>query len=200
MDRIYLKEQAKASLDNQLFGSKWLMAVLACLIFGALEGGVSQIIPGVGAMIIMGPMLFGLTYLFLKQSRDNAPMQLGDLFKGFTEDFVGNFLLGLLMNIFVALWSLLFVIPGIVKSYAYSQAFYIKADHPGYDWRACLSASQAMMQGHKMELFILDLSFIGWYFVGSLCLGVGTLWVAAYHQATRAQFYKALCGTAWIEG
>lgn len=55
-----------------------------------------------------------------------------------------------------------------------------------------------MMNGHRMELFLLDLSFIGWYIVGALCLGLGTLWVIPYHQAARTQFYVALCSEPQI--
>ncbi len=71
-------------------------------------------------------------------------------------------------------------------------SFYIKADHPEYDWRQCINESKAMMYGHKWELFVLDLSFIGWMIVGALCLGIGTLWATAYQSAARAQFYESL--------
>ena len=94
--------------------------------------------------------------------------------------------------IFIFLWSLLFIIPGIVKSYSYAMCMYVKSDHPDYDWRACLDTSRQLMQGNKWRLFVLDLSFIGWYIVGAMVVGIGTLWVTPYHQATRAQFYEAL--------
>ena len=102
--------------------------------------------------------------------------------------------MGLMSSLFVLLWSLLLLIPGIVKSYAYEMIYYIKADHPEYDWRACLKESQKMMKGHKGELFMLDLSFLGWYLVGALCLGIGDLWVIPYHEAAKAQFYLNLKG------
>ena len=128
----------------------------------------------------------------MKQARDHQPMDLGDMFKGFSSDFGQNLLIGLMTAIFTALWSLLLIVPGIVKAYSYSMVYYIKADHPEYDWRQCIAESQAMMNGHKMDLFILDLSFIGWMIVGSLCLGVGTLWVSAYMEAARAHFYESI--------
>ena len=71
-------------------------------------------------------------------------------------------------------------------------AVYIKVDHPDYDWKQCIDESQRMMQGHKGELFVLDLSFIGWLFVGACCCGVGTLWVNAYMAAAHSQFYENL--------
>ena len=82
------------------------------------------------------------------------------------------------------------IIPGIVKAYAYSMAYYIKLDHPDYGWNACITASRQLMDGHKWEKFVLDLSFLGWIIVGSLCLGVGTLWVTPYMEAANAQFYE----------
>lgn len=143
-------------------------------------------------LLLTGPITYGLSKLFLKQARDNQDMVFSDLFNGFKEDFGGTFLINLMTVIFVFLWSLLFVFPGIVKAYAYSMAYYIKADHPDYDWKACINESKRLMTGHKGELFVLDLSFIGWYIVGALCLGVGTLWVTPYHQAARAHFYQTI--------
>lgn len=194
MTRAELKTRAKAQLGNGIFKDNWLFAVIVILIYGLLAGAINAI-PGAGSaasLIISGPLSYGIAKLFLKQAKDGEKMEIGSLFDGFKDDFGGNLVLGLLRDIFVVLWSLLFVIPGIVKAYSYSMAFYIKADHPDYDWRACLDESKKMTKGHKMELFILDLSFIGWLIVGAICFGVGTLWVAAYMQATRAQFYEAL--------
>lgn len=112
-----------------------------------------------------------------------SPMNVADVFRGFPEDFGGTLLLGLLSSLFTFLWGLLLVVPGIVKAYSYSQAFFVKVDRPEYDWRACMDESIRLMDGHKMDLFILDLSFLGWYIVGALCIGVGTLWVYPYHMA-----------------
>ena len=192
MSRAELKARAKAQLGNNIFGNTWLTALLACFIVGAITTAAGTILPGIGGIILTGPLSFGLFYIFLKQARDGQTMNIMDIFKGFTDDFAQTLLIGLMTAIFKALWSLLFVIPGIVKSYAYSMAFYIKADHPEYDWQQCINASKAITKGHKGELFILDLSFIGWYFVGALCLGIGTLWVVPYHNAAKAQFYETI--------
>ena len=192
MTRQEIKARAKDQLGNNLFCNAWLFAVLACFIFSVICSAAGSIIVGIGAVIVTGPLSFGLNYLFLKQARDHQPMDLGDMFKGFSNDFGQNLLIGLMTAIFTALWSLLLIVPGIVKAYSYSMVYYIKADHPEYDWRQCIAESQAMMNGHKMDLFILDLSFIGWMIVGSLCLGVGTLWVSAYMEAARAHFYESI--------
>jgi uncharacterized membrane protein len=150
------------------------------------------VLPAVGALLITGPISLGGAYVIVKLVRTGQKIDFKDLFGGFTQDIGQNILLGLLSSVFVALWSLLLVVPGIVKAYSYSMIYYIKADHPEYDWRTCLQASQELTRGHKMELFVLDLSFIGWYLVGALCLGVGTLWVTPYHEAAKALYYEQL--------
>lgn len=192
MTRQEIKAKAREQLGNGIFTNTWLFAVLACFVFSAICGAAGSIIPGLGAVIVTGPLSFGMSYLFLKQARDRQPMELGDLFKGFTVDFGQNLLIGLMTTIFTALWTLLLVVPGFVKAYSYSMAYFIKADHPDYDWRQCINESKAMMNGRKMDLFLLDLSFIGWMIVGSLCLGVGTLWVTAYMNAAHARFYEGI--------
>ena len=190
MNRAELKARARAQLGGGIFQNLWMMGLAVCLLIGLLESAATTILPAIGALIVIGPLEYGQAYIFLKQARDRQPVQLGDMFRGFQDDFGGTFLIGFLSQLFVALWSLLFLIPGIVKSYAYSMAYYVKLDHPDYGWKACIDESRQLMDGHKWEKFVLDLSFLGWILVGVLCLGVGTLWVTPYMAATEAQFYE----------
>ena len=190
MDRAELKARARAQLGGGIFQNLWMMGLAVCLLIGLMESAAAGIIPGIGALLVVGPLEYGMAYIFLKQARDHQSVQLGDMFRGFQDDFGGTFLIGLMTSLFTFLWSLLFVIPGIVKAYAYSMAYYIKLDHPDYGWNACITASRQLMNGHKWEKFVLDLSFLGWIIVGSLCLGVGTLWVTPYMEAANAQFYE----------
>ena len=190
MDRAELKARARAQLGGGIFQNLWMMGLAVCLLIGLLESAATTILPAIGALIVIGPLEYGQAYIFLKQARDRQPVQLGDMFRGFQDDFGGTVLIGFLSQLFVALWSLLFLIPGIVKSYAYSMAYYVKLDHPDYGWKACIDESRRLMNGHKWEKFVLDLSFLGWILVGVLCLGVGTLWVTPYMAATEAQFYE----------
>ncbi|MBQ8831769.1 MAG: DUF975 family protein [Oscillospiraceae bacterium] len=190
--RQELKARAKAQLDGGIFKEKWLWAVLVCLI-ASVAVGIVNVVPVVGTLaciVITGPIMYAVHAMFLKQARNNQPMVLEDLLKGFTGDFLQTFLIGLMTTVFTVLWSLLFVIPGIVKAYSYSMAYFIKVDNPTFTWKDCINASKDMMNGHKMELFVQDLSFLGWMIVGSICLGVGTLWVMPYQYATRAHFYQ----------
>lgn len=187
MNRKEIKAAARKQLGNGIFKENWLIALLVILIEGAIVSAAS-----IASIVVVGPMAFGVAYLFLKQARDNEKMNIGDIFKGFADDFGGTFLIGFMSELFIFLWSLLFVIPGIIKTYAYSMVYYIKVDHPEYSWKECLDESQRMMKGHKWELFVLELSFIGWIFVGMLTFGIGMLFVAPYMEASYAQFYNAL--------
>ncbi len=197
MNRAELKARAKAKLEGNLFGTKWLHGVLAFLIVAvinaAISGIVGQVIPVVGTFVasaLTGIVTYGIAYSFLKQARTGAAVEVGDVFCGFSNKFGDYFLLGLMYNVFVWLWSLLFVVPGIVKSIAWSFVYQIKADHPEYTWKQCLDESNRMTMGHKMDIFVLHLSFIGWYLVGAIALGVGTLWVQTYQQATMTELYE----------
>ena len=187
-----LRAEARENLGGNIFANVWLMAFVVVLIYSAILGIVSNI--PVAPILISGAFAFGLALVFLKLARGEDRVNIEDLFKGFSEGFAQNLLLGLMISIFTTLWTLLFIIPGIVKSYAYSMAFFIRNDHPDYDWSTCIAESQKLMQGKKMKLFLLDLSFIGWYLLGFLAFGIGVVWASAYAQAARAAFYCDLVG------
>ena len=192
MTREQIKERSKAQLGSNIFGNLWLMALLVCFVYSAIISAASAITYSVGAIILAGPLSYGLSWVMLGLARGSGAVKVEDLFKGFTNDFGKNLILGVMISIYTFLWSLLFVIPGIVKAYAYSMAYYIRLDHPEYDWSTCIKESERMMDGHKADLFVQDLSFIGWFIVGGLCLGIGTLWVYPYCSLARANFYESV--------
>ncbi|MHB1483037.1 MAG: DUF975 family protein [Saccharofermentanales bacterium] len=96
------------------------------------------------------------------------------------------------MLLFSVLWTMLFYIPGIIKFYAYRMIPFILADNPGIGAKRALKLSSKMTKGHKMEMFVLDLSFLGWYLLGYLACFVGLYGVYPYHQATFAELYDVL--------
>ena len=212
-DRKQLKEMAKDQLGHELFGSRWLKMLLVWLVYdliisvvsgtgtrsydtanGAVMVGVlvASAILAVAAIIISGPLQYGMIRITVGCARDNKEAEFTEFGAGFKECMADAILLSVIQSIFIFLWTLLLIIPGIIKSYAYSMAFYIQQDQENKDWSYCLKKSQEMMKGHKWDLFVLDLSFIGWYIVGLLCIGIGTLWVVPYHQLTKANFYLEL--------
>lgn len=119
------------------------------------------------------------------------PAGIGDLF-GYLRFFLKIWGLSIVVNFFTFLWSLLFVIPGIIAAYRYSQAFYILAENPDKGIMECIDESKAMMNGHKMDKFILDLSFFPWYLLIAVTCGIATIYVTPYMQVTSAAFYNTL--------
>ena len=187
-----LRAKAREQLGNNIFGKKWLMGLAVSFVASLIVGAASAF-AGILGFLASGLLMVGLSGIYLTLARRGAETEIefGDLFNG-TKQLGDNLLLGLMYNLFISLWSLLFVIPGIVKSYSYRMVYYIKNDHPEYDWKACIDESRRMMNGHKWRLFTLHLSFLGWIIVGSLCFGIGTLWVTPYMQAAEANFYEDL--------
>ena len=105
----------------------------------------------------------------------------------------------LLRWIYTILWSLLFIIPGIVATYSYAMTSYILADHPDMTANEAISASKKMMEGNRWRLFCLEFSFIGWSILCSFTLGIGSLWLTPYIAAAKAAFYREISGTEVTE-
>lgn len=185
------RRRAREALEGNIFGNTWLFMVLVVLVTGAILS-VSGII-FIGPLLLIGPISIGICSYTLHVVRNTEKKnKIDPLLDGFRGSVGNSILVGLLATIFTALWSLLFVIPGIVKAIAYSQCYFIALEHPEYDANTCITESRKMMNGHKWEYFCLQFSFIGWMIVGSFCLGVGTLWVSAYMNAANAAYYEDL--------
>ena len=144
--------------------------------------------------VVGGTVQLGYTQYLLNQY-NKAAFGIKDLFSQFhrfTQGFLQNFLRGL----YVFLWALLLVIPGIVKNYSYAMTPFIMAENPDMTANEAITASRELMDGHKGELFILELTFFGWMLLNTLTLGLGSLALNPYMNATRAAFYKDLTAPA----
>lgn len=185
---------AKEKLGGKIFGETWMLALALCLVQSVVIGAATAVTYGAGALIITGPISIGATSVILSLMHENKPIDIGQMFNDAfgNGQFGRNLLVGLMKQIFVMLWSLLLFIPGIIMAYAYYMAEYLAVTHPEYDWRTCIKESRRLMKGHKWDAFCLDLSFIGWYIVGGLCLGVGTLWVTPYHFTARMYLFDSI--------
>lgn len=95
-----------------------------------------------------------------------------------------------LMYLFIALWTLLFILPGIVKAFSYALTPYILEENPDLSANEAIDHSRAMMKGHKFDLFYLYLSFIGWFLLSFLTLGIGFIWLIPYMNTAQAAFYE----------
>lgn len=148
---------------------------------------------GLVGFILGGVIQLGYAQYLLKQY-DRMPTEFSDLFSQFHrfgQGFAQNFLRGL----YCFLWSLLLIIPGIVKAYSYAMTPFIMADQPEMSAQDAIRASSELMDGHKGELFWLRLTFIGWDLLAALTLNIGHLVLNPYKNAAEAAFYRELTGT-----
>lgn len=192
MNRAELKSLAK----EQIKGSIWklfLIFLVICLI--AVPSGIFPMLKfeagtTIYAYIIAGPLSIGLCRVYLGMSK-GVKANFGTFFSGF-KCFWKSLGLYLLVIIFTLLWTLLFIIPGIIKVYSYSQAFYILAENPEMSPLECIKESQRLMKGHKWEFFVLELSFILWSLLTSVTFGLAGIYVVPYMTMTFTNFYLAL--------
>lgn len=141
----------------------------------------------IGTIIAM-PLVWGLYVSFLELNRGKE-LEFGPLFSGYSQSRVWSTMI--LKMIYIILWTLLLIIPGIIKSYSYALTEFIMKDNPEMKNNAAIEKSMEMMQGRKFDLFVLDLTFLGWYLLACIfTLGIGVLWVAPYNYAAHAAFYE----------
>ncbi len=160
-------------------------------------GGSGGTFSGLIGTLISTGISFTLLDWYRQPSRVIRPLR--DAFQVFTRRYLlGCFLIWLLISIFTFLWALLLIIPGIIKSIAYSQAYFIYKDWTSQPENGkvsaldCITESRRLMDGHKMDYFMLQLSFIGWGLVGLITLGIGFIWIIPYMNTTFAIFYDDL--------
>lgn len=189
LNRQILKQESR-EIMRQNYGN----ALVATIVPGLIVTGIS-VIPYIGGVLggLFGPIfLVGGYFLLLELIRGYQAARAGDMFNIFG-DFGNVFGASFMTNLFVELWSLLLVVPGIYKYYCWSQVQFILADNPRMTGTEARNLSDAMMEGHKMELFELQLSFIGWFLLSLLTAGiVGVFYVNPWYQTTIADYYDNL--------
>jgi uncharacterized membrane protein len=179
---------------NQLKGN-WKSAVLITLVYMAISLLASSIprIGGIVNLAISGPILVGY-YTFFLALRRGEILKIEVLFNYFNQ-FGRIFIAYLLMIIYIILWSLLLIVPGIIAALGYSQLFFILSEDSTINSTAALRKSKEMMRGHKMQLFYLCCRFIGWGILGLLTAGIGFLWILPYVMTSMANFHEDLKAT-----
>ena len=198
LTRAELKDKAKKSLQG-----KYGDAIVITLILGAISGVIGGILGFISAnasedvqgglssiaeLIITCLFTFGYLSFFLKISRDEK-VEINELWSK-TNMFVTFLLASILVGLFTTLWSLLLIIPGIIAAYSYQMTYYILLDNPDMKVMDAIKRSKEMMNGHKMDLFVLQLSFIGWGILGICTFGILYLWLIPYMNVTTCNFYN----------
>ncbi len=142
--------------------------------------------------ILLLPLIWGFYTMYLDHIRGEK-VGLGNLFQGYSKEWFSKSLLTfLLMYVYVLLWTLLLIVPGIIKALSYAMTPYVLKDNPNMKSNEAIEESMRLMSGHKAELFLLSLSFIGWALLSLLTLGIGFLWLIPYMQTACAYFYEDL--------
>ena len=218
MDRVQLKMDAKAAMQqanpHPVLVALVYMVILAAISFViSMMSGVSSVFttlvsnPDAAAAIYAGMMIpsillslvstlvtgflsMGFTAYTLRVI-NRQPAGINDLF-AYARYCLKIWGLSIVMGFFVFAWSLLLWVPGIIAMYRYSQAVYIFAENPDKGIMECINESKAMMYGHKMDKFVLDLSFILWYLLEGVTCGLAGLYVTPYVEITNAAFYNSL--------
>lgn len=201
---LEVKKEALGALKG-----KWGLAVLATFVFflmnmvvpmiiqipfggfNAEESSISANIVNLIVSLILIPFSFAFYWFYLSLARLDTP-EISDLFSVYADAKNALKLIGatILVGIFIFLWSLLFVIPGIIKGLAYSQYYFVLRDHPEYSITEAITESRKLMDGYKWKYFLLNLSFIGWSILAILTLGIGFLWLIPYISTSLATFYN----------
>lgn len=182
-----LRAQAWSALSG-----KWGMAVVATLVYMVICGVISLIpyVSSIAALLVSLPLAYGFTIMLLNVVR-GSDVEFNTLGEGFKDygRILGTMLLS---SVYQFLWMLLLIIPGIIKGYSYALTPYLLKDHPELKFNAAIEESMRLMSGNKMRLFLLDLSFIGWFLLGLITFGIAFLWITPYWNTARAAFYEDL--------
>jgi uncharacterized membrane protein len=184
-ENTILMREARESLKG-----KWGLAVgtffILLLISVALQ--MVPIIGAIGSLIITGPFSVGIALFSLSISRNEDP-RMEQIFQGFNH-FITAMVAYLLMVLFIFLWMLLLIIPGIIATLSYGMVFYILADDKNIGASDALKKSKYMMQGFKWKYFCLFLRFFAWSILCLFTFGIGYLWLLPYMQVSMAKFYE----------
>ena len=191
MTRATLKTAAKKHIKGNI-GILFVMSLIVSVV-----ASIANIIPVIGPIVVISAFTIATIIIYLKLAAGINP-EIAELFQHFGK-FWAAFKVIFLTGLFTMLWSLLLYIPGIIKGLSYSMSMYILAENPDMPALEAIDRSKKMMDGHKMELFVLMLSFIGWYLLCMVTFGIAAIYVVPYMSATMANFYNNIKGQPVVE-
>lgn len=171
------------------FGTSFFSSVIY-LVNQSLSDGLSSFIDIVS--LIITPTILVTFYTYITKQLNGIEVEYDEELEKHKNNWFNYTCTYFMVNLFVTLWSFLFIIPGIIKSLEYSQVMYIQSENPNMTWKECLKRSKQVMDGHKMELFKLELSFIGWFLLCVVTSGIALIWVVPYYQVTLVKYHQSL--------
>lgn len=155
---------------------------------GSAFGTLISLALSIAVILLAGALSLGHCKYYIDLVAENRQDEVSVIFSRF-DIFPKAMGLNLFMGLFIWLWSLLLIVPGIIASYRYRLAPYLMAENPNLGIREAVNMSKELMAGHKWRLFCLELSFIGWGILSALTCGIGDLWLQPYISAATAAFY-----------
>jgi uncharacterized membrane protein len=183
--------ELKASAKTQIKGKIGILFAMFLIMFGvSIASSFVPVLGSIANYLVSAAFALGGTFVFLKIAKGET-VSVGNIFYGF-EDLWTAIKAQFFMGLFISLWSLLLIIPGIIKAYAYSMTFFILAENKGMPVLEAITLSRKMMDGHKMDLFLLFLSFIGWFILVLITFCIAGIWVYPYFYATFSNFYLSV--------
>lgn len=205
LNRPAIKAEAKSFIGQN---ARWWKMTLATIAIYLISGGISIYVniatavnnddpsPTVGysssiITLLLIPFTIAASGYYLNHIRGFNP-EWKSLYKEGIDNYGSYLVTGVLVNVFTVLWSLLFVVPGIIKAIAYSQAKYVIHDNPRLKGKEAIEISKRMTNGFKGDLFSMYLSFIGWYILVGLTGGILSIYVTPYVETTAAMYYENL--------
>ncbi len=183
--------ELKSSAKAQISGKIGILFAMFLIMFGIFIA--SNFVPVLGTIanyLVGAAFALGGSFVFLKIAKGET-VTVGNIFYGF-EDLWTAIKAQFFMTLFICLWYLLLIIPGIIKAYSYSMTYFILAENKGMSVLEAITLSRKMMNGHKMDLFLLFLSFIGWFLLVVITFGIAGIWVYPYFYATLTNFYLSV--------
>ena len=150
---------------------------------------ISSALAGLFTLLTSGAFAYSLIYLSKQARWKHEKPKVSGIFYGFKERYTQSLGIYIVRSIFTVLWTLLLIIPGIIKSYAYSMSLYIALDNPNMTTLDCITESRKLMKGHKWQLFCLEISYIGWILLTILTLGILSFWVMPKFNQAHYEFY-----------
>lgn len=195
-------EYRKAALE--LLKGNWssvivisvFMFILECIVQTSFAFFIPAEYNGITTLVANLLLFFPLVYVFkihlLALSREGKKIVFSEYLTNLKKKYSRAVPVMGLICLYVMLWTILLIIPGIIKGYSYAMASYISIDNEELSAEECVQRSIKMMEGHKMQLFLLDLSFFGWVLLSILTLGIGLLWLAPYQETAHIKFYEDL--------
>lgn len=195
-DENTVKDYVAGTVGGSVYSAGKILYGLAGGVIGLFLVGLVLVTVAVALLLkvlVLNPLEVGGRKFFVENAVQESH-GIGSFLWAFKNGYYGNIVVGMFMRkLKIFLWTLLFVVPGIIKAYEYRMVPYILAEHPELSHREALERSSAMMDGQKMNAFILDLSFIGWHILSVATCGlVGIFWTNPYYYATDAELYLTL--------